>query len=70
MSSDATGEIFVIVRNDGGSVDQASPTSGLPTSTGAAPPGQTTGAAVSGFGVPKFRNIAAMMAFAMVLPLA
>jgi len=70
MSSDATGEIFVIARNDGGSVDQATQTSGLPTSTGPPTPGQSTGAAVSGVRVPAFGGVAAVAAFALALPLA
>jgi hypothetical protein len=37
MSSDATGEIYVVVRANGGSADGASPTSGLsPSGTGGA----------------------------------
>lgn len=38
MSSDATGEIWVVTREDGGSTEDASPSSGLPpSSTGSAP---------------------------------
>ncbi|KAF2704490.1 soluble quino protein glucose dehydrogenase [Pleomassaria siparia CBS 279.74] len=70
MSSDATGEIFVVVRNDGGSVNDASPTTGLPpTSTGAAPARSSTAAAVRHF-VPGKEKFAALVAFFMALPLA
>ena len=38
MSSDASGEIWVVTREDGGSAEDASPSSGLPsTATGSAP---------------------------------
>lgn len=48
MSSDATGEIYVVVRDDGGSANDANPTSGLPPSqTDAAPSQSSTGAAVA-----------------------
>lgn len=73
MSSDATGEIYVIVRNDGGSVNDASPTSGLPpTSTGSAPAasGTTAGADPAFGGGVGVRDVAAVVAFFMALPFA
>ena len=51
FSSDATGEIYVVVREDGGKADDASPTSGLPeggpSPTESAPSGGSTTAAAS-----------------------
>ena len=73
MSSDSTGEIYVIVRNDGESVNDASPTSGLPPSgTAAATPSSTTGAAAKQVreGGLNARDVAAAVAFFMALPLA
>jgi hypothetical protein len=73
MSSDSTGEIYVIVRNDGESVNDASPTSGLPPSgTAAATPSSTTGAAARRIaeGGLNARDVAAAVAFLMALPLA
>jgi hypothetical protein len=51
FSSDSTGEIYVVVREDGGSANEASPTSGLPDAnpspTQSAPAGgESTAAAV------------------------
>jgi hypothetical protein len=72
MSSDSTGEIYVIVRNDGKSVNDASPTSGLPPNgTTAATPSSTTGAAARRFGDGGMnaRDVAAALAFFMALPL-
>jgi hypothetical protein len=48
MSSDATGEIYVIVRSDGTSADGASSTNGLPSSTVTGP--SPTGSKHSGAG--------------------
>jgi hypothetical protein len=68
FSSDATGEIYVVVREDGGSTNDASPTSGLPSGsptqpspTGSATPAAAVGLTVSGF--------AAVWAGIMALPL-
>ncbi|KAJ4354520.1 uncharacterized protein N0V89_006257 [Didymosphaeria variabile] len=48
MSSDATGEIWVVTREDGGSAEDASPSSGLPpSSTGSAPAGTSSPGAAS-----------------------
>lgn len=63
MSSDSTGEIWV-VEKEGGGTDGASPTT---SSSGAAPSPSKTGAAVRGCGVSEF---AALMAMIMGLPLA
>jgi hypothetical protein len=73
MSSDSTGEIYVIVRNDGKSVNDASPTSGLPPSgTAAAAPSSVTGAAARRFGDGgvNAKDVVAALAFFMALPLA
>jgi len=54
MSSDTTGEIWVVSRQDGGNASDASPTSGLPpTGTGAPPAGSSSpgAAAVNGVSV-------------------
>lgn len=52
MSSDTTGEIYVLARSDGGSANQATPTSGpAPSGTsGAAPPAKSSGAASRVYG--------------------
>lgn len=53
MSSDTTGEIYVVVREDGGSTNAANPTSGLPSPTGTAPSSSSTkgaGAVAAGWG--------------------
>jgi hypothetical protein len=68
FSSDSTGEVYVVAREDGGSTNEASPTSGLPSGnptqsspTGSATPGAAAGLTVSGF--------AAIWAGFMALPL-
>lgn len=67
MSSDATGEIYVITRDEGGSADEASPTSGLPTQpSGTAAPSSTGAAAMNYAGG---NEIAALFAGIMALPL-
>jgi hypothetical protein len=69
MTSDSTGEIYVVVRADGGSTDDANPSTGLPSApsgTGTAP--QTTkspGAAVMNMGVSQF---AVALAVVLALP--
>jgi hypothetical protein len=70
FSSDSTGEIYVVIREDGQSANDASPTSGLPepsaSPTQSAPAGgQTTGAAVR----LTVRGLAAVWAGIMALPL-
>lgn len=74
MSSDATGEIYVVTREDGGSADDANPTSGLPPSSTAASPSETTGAAAMntemGWGGMNVGDFAAVWAAIMALPLA
>jgi hypothetical protein len=48
MSSDSTGEIYIVVRSDGSSADDATPTSGPPpTNTGPAASASSTGSATS-----------------------
>ncbi|KAJ4296663.1 hypothetical protein N0V90_006711 [Kalmusia sp. IMI 367209] len=42
MSSDATGEIWVVTREDGGSAEDASPSSGLPPSATESAPAQSS----------------------------
>ncbi|KAF2120882.1 soluble quino protein glucose/sorbosone dehydrogenase [Lophiotrema nucula] len=67
MSSDSTGEIYVVVRTDGGSANEASPSSGLPPSaTGAAPSASSSGSAPREFKVSQF---AAVFAGILALPL-
>ncbi|KAF2869749.1 hypothetical protein BDV95DRAFT_497230 [Massariosphaeria phaeospora] len=71
MSSDTTGEIYVVVREDGGSANEAGPSSGLPSppsSTGAAPSGPS-GAAVGKGEVVDVARFAAVWAGIMALPL-
>jgi hypothetical protein len=70
MSSDSTGEIYVVTRDNGGSANDANPSSGLPaaSSTGAAPSATNSqGSAVGEHArVPQF---AAVFAGIMALPL-
>lgn len=70
MSSDSTGEIFVVARADGGSANDAGPSSGLPTppsDTAAAP--SPTGAAAQMMPC-SISQFAAVLAGLMALPLA
>ncbi|KAF2260823.1 soluble quino protein glucose dehydrogenase [Lojkania enalia] len=68
MSSDATGEIYVVARTDGGSPNEASPTSGLPPSgTDAAPSASSSGSAPCKYCT--VSQFAAMLAGIMALPL-
>lgn len=74
MTSDATGEVYVVVREDGGNANEANPTSGLPPSaTGAAPSQSSTGAAMSmgdlGWSGASVGDFAALWAGIMALPL-
>ncbi|KAF2739844.1 soluble quino protein glucose dehydrogenase [Polyplosphaeria fusca] len=70
MTSDSSGEIFVVVRADGGSTDGAGPSSGLPpspsSSSTAPPPAESTGAAVRD--APKLSGIVAVFAGILALP--
>ncbi|KAF2654383.1 soluble quino protein glucose dehydrogenase [Lophiostoma macrostomum CBS 122681] len=69
MSSDSTGEIYVITRSDGSSANDANPSSGLPaaSSTGAAPSATNSqGSAAGEYRMPQF---AAVFAGIMALPL-
>lgn len=69
MSSDSTGEIYVVTRAEGGSANEASPSSGIqsPTGTGAAAsPTRSPGAAMKEFG--KVGQFAAVLAGIMALP--
>jgi len=70
FSSDSTGEIYVVVRENGGSANDASPTSGLPEAnpspTESAPGGGQSTAAASGLRV---NGYAMVWAGIMALPL-
>lgn len=71
FSSDSTGEIYVVTRADGGSTDDASPSSGPPSSpsgTEPAPvPTESKGAATESY---KVGHLAASLAVLMAIPLA
>ncbi|KAF2002884.1 soluble quino protein glucose dehydrogenase [Amniculicola lignicola CBS 123094] len=72
MSSDSTGEIYVITRDQGGSANEASPSSGLPSSaTAATSPSATesTGSAAEKNGFGKASAWAELIALCMALPL-
>jgi glucose/arabinose dehydrogenase len=70
MSSDTTGEIYVITRNEGGSANDASPTSGLPTQpSGTAAPSATDSPGVAPVNHMGCNELAALFAGIMAMPL-
>lgn len=67
MSSDATGEIWVVAREDGGSAEDASPSSGLPPSSTGSAPAESSSPGAASVNVPALTGAQLAIAWAGIL---